>query len=358
MTGHILSLELGSDEHGFVIEGSAPALPSAPVLPENTLLAWWPEKDPDLSGFLVKTGSQWGPFGVVLQLLDAAPGPPADEWEDVVELSVDVAGELTVGEIVDGRVGSVPVPPGGYRLRVSARGRTESAIRDREIESADGAAGSPVEHFLVCIWPAAPSGPAIVREDSRFSQERVESARPQLPADPVDGRAAALAIVREIQYHARERTSPSQLTSLTVEVDVFGRPARVFNQVQHVFGWPPCRSGISGPDPMATMYHAATLPDDSTDYAHVGHIATTLVEVDKPRRVVKRWNWVPEAPGPVMTRPLLLADDSLVTITVERLSGGDNPRTRVRLTQDEIPQAWVEHLEKLWAWHIRRTVAR
>ncbi|UMG92458.1 hypothetical protein [Nocardioides sp. TF02-7] len=58
-----ISVELGSDEHGFLVEGPAPARPDSPALPVNTLLDWWPDSEPDLDGFLVKTGSQWGPFG-------------------------------------------------------------------------------------------------------------------------------------------------------------------------------------------------------------------------------------------------------------------------------------------------------
>jgi len=47
-----------------------------------------------------------------------------------------------------------------------------------------------------------------------------------------------------------------------------------------------------------------------------------------------------------------------VTITLERLSAGDDPRTLVRLTQDGVPMVWVEHLEKLWAWHLVAMASR
>lgn len=353
-----LTVELGSDHHGFALEGPVPSLRPAPALPENTLLDWWPDRDPALSGFVVKTGSQWGPFGVVLQVLDAEPGPAPAHWQDVVELSVEITDDIYVEEIVDGPVGSLAASPGSYRMRVAADGRTESAARDASFPDDDADDETALERYLVTLWPATPSAPTIVRQDSQFAKDELNPPAPEWPAERDPGLEAAWAIVRDLRGELGANPLPGELGSLIVDVDVPGLPTRVFNRVQHVFGWPPARGGMFGPDPTDTNYHDATLPEFDGPYEHVGHIATTVVELDKPRRLVLRWNWVPDAPGPIVSRPLLLAADSTVTITLERLGKGDDRRTRVRLTHDGIPLAWVQHLRRLWAWHLVSMASR
>jgi hypothetical protein len=353
-----LTVELGSDEHGFAIEGPVPSLQSSPALPENTLIDWWPDRDPDLSGFVVKTGSQWGPFGVVMQVLDADPGPAPTRWQDVVELSVEITGDLYVGEIVNGPVGSVAAQPGSYRMRVAAEGRTESAARDASFPDDEDDDDTALEHYLVSIWPAPSSASAIVRQDSQYAQDELDPPAPEWPTERDPGLEAAWAIVDDLRGEPGANALPGDLGNLALEVKVPGLPTRVFNRVQYVFGWPPAQGGMVSPDPMATAYHDATLPEFDGPYEQVGHIRTTAVELDKPRQIVLRWNWVLDAPGTITSRPLLLAADSTVTITLQRLSAGDDPRTLVRLTQDGVPMVWVEHLEKLWAWHLVAMASR
>ncbi|WP_092614150.1 hypothetical protein [Jiangella sp. DSM 45060] len=77
----------------------------------------------------------------------SAPPAAADEWDDVVEVSVAVppgssprwstwAGEAS---------GPLDLAPGEYRVRVSARGRDAGAAG----ELAEG----PVDFYLVDLWP-------------------------------------------------------------------------------------------------------------------------------------------------------------------------------------------------------------
>lgn len=356
-----LAVELGSDERGFVLEGPVPSRAISPAAPPNTLFEWWPASDSDLSGFLVKTGSQWGPFRVLLRVLDIAPGPPAEQWEDVVEVSVDVSDAVAISEIVQGPVGNLLGAVGEYRMRVAARGRTEAAARDSSLDEEDASADDEAhEHYLVELWPAEPATAEVIREDSQYAKDSKDPPAPDWPAERDPGLSAAWAIVRELRGEPGASQLPGNLDTTMVELELPGTLTRVFNRVRHVFGWPPAQGGTASPDPMATAYHDATLPEFDGIYEQVGHVATTLVELGKPNRIVLRWNWVLDGGGALCSRPRLLSEDSTVTIILERTGGedGDDPRTRVRLTHEGIPQAWVHHLESLWAWHLVAMASR
>lgn len=355
-----LTVELGSDESGFVIEGPVPLASASPVVPGNTLVAWWPDTDPELTGLVVSTGSQWGPFAVSVEVWDADPGPADAPWEDVVELSVSVVAEVTINEIVDGPVAEVTPPPGDYRLRVAAAGRTESAARDGAFDDDEADDDrEALERFLITLWPAPPSVSTIVREDSRFAREQQAPAPAPAPS-PVEVASldAAWAVVRDLRGDRDARPLPGGIADLEVEVEVAGTPQKVFNRVRGVFGWPYARGGMFANDPAATGYHDATLPDLPGAYEQVGHVATTLVSADKPRQVVLRWNWVLDGPGPLTERSLLLADDSIVTLDLEKVAGADDPAVRVRLTQVGAPRAWVDDLARLWTHQLLVAAAR
>lgn len=350
---------MGSDEHGFAIDGVLLS-PATPTLPANTLLDWWSEDEPDSSRFLVKTGSQWGPFAVQVQILEADPGPASSVWEDVVESSVEIADEIHVSEIVDGPLESMSITHGDYRMRIAVRGRTESAIRERSFPDEEGDDPAPLEHYLIAIWPAAPAEAAVVRQDSQYARDEISPPpEPEGPAEREPGLAAAWVIVRDVRGEPGANPVPGELGTVSVEVDVPGLPARVFNRVQYVCGWPTSNGFMGSSDPMATGYHDATLPGGENMHEEpAGHITTTAIELDKPKRVVMRWNWIPTGEGAIASRPALLAEDSMVTIEFEKQSTGDDPRTRVRLTQQGVPTVWVDHLQKLWAWHIVEMASR
>ena len=121
-----------------MIDGAVPALSTTPAIQDNTLVNWWPDTAPDLSGFFVQGGSQSGPYAITAQM-GADPGEAGTDWEDVVELSVMTAGAITINEVVDGPVETLPVPPGTYRLRLSSRGRTEGYERAASFPDEDEA---------------------------------------------------------------------------------------------------------------------------------------------------------------------------------------------------------------------------
>jgi hypothetical protein len=98
--------------------------------------------------------------------LDAAPPFPEQEFDDVVEVSVDAPDGAAVrwvswaGETSGSLAG---IPTGTLRLRASARGRDTG----RDGEFADGV----VDEYLLELWPATHAEDAIPRigsEDARY----------------------------------------------------------------------------------------------------------------------------------------------------------------------------------------------
>ena len=354
-----MSVEIESSHGGFVIEGIFPALSTNPAIEDNTLVHWWPDNAPDLTGFFVHGGSQWGPFAITARVL-ADASEAAAEWEDVVELSVNTTGDLTLNEVVDGPVDTLQVPPGTYRLRLSSRGRTEGEERAASFLDEDEEQDeSPLEHFLVEVWPAPVTPSEVLRQDSGYAQRMLHPPEPVWPPEREPGLAAARAIVRDVRGEPGSRQVPGDLGDLSLVLDLPGTPTRLFNRVRHAFAWPPCMGGAGSADePGQTAYHYATLPDDDRGRQDAGEIATTLLEVNKPRQVVLGWNWVPEVdatpsrPYPLELRPRLLTTDSTVTLTVAPREASDRPQCTVRVEHRGVPKAWIADLTALWTWHL------
>jgi hypothetical protein len=114
--------------------------------------------DPD--GLYLNLARRSGGSQVRVELHEGEPADSA-EWEDVVEVSVDVpatvdrVGWMTwAGE--DG--GALDLPPGAYRVRVGARGRDAGA----EDEFAD----EVVDFYVIQLWPSPPRPDEILRTTS------------------------------------------------------------------------------------------------------------------------------------------------------------------------------------------------
>ena len=123
--------------------------------------------DPD--GVYVNLARRSGGSQVSIELAGQAPAD-IDAWEDVVEVSVTIPEgahprwSSWAGQ--DG--GPLPIPPGTYRLRVSACGR--DAGRDGEF--ADGV----VDVYRLTLWPAPSQPDAIVRQgssDARYWHDEI-----------------------------------------------------------------------------------------------------------------------------------------------------------------------------------------
>lgn len=239
-----LVLELGSDENGFVVEGLRILEVGADPLTTSTLIDAGVSADNQPAQVTVNTGSQWGPYEVVAEHHATPSGPLADTWEDTIELSVTCDGYVSVGEIVDGPVGSIDVTPGTYRLRLSSRGRTESAARDATVDDESDEDLVAIEHYLLEIWPAPPA-PAEVRERSQFAKHGGEPQQPDWPAERGPALAAARAILRDVRHEPGARTLTGHLADVTAEGTLPGRPLRLFNRIGYAITWPFAR-GMAG----------------------------------------------------------------------------------------------------------------
>jgi hypothetical protein len=107
----------------------------------------------------VVTGTHTGPVPVRAELHDAEP-PVGEQWEDVVEVSLDVRPEeywlsaFAWAEPVDG------LPAGTHRARWCATGMDEAHDRTR-------LDGEPeIDRYLLQLWPALPAPDAVVRRGS------------------------------------------------------------------------------------------------------------------------------------------------------------------------------------------------
>lgn len=115
----------------------------------------------DLHGIYLNLARRSGGSPVRVVLLDAAPGDPGGEWEDVVEVSTVVPEGADARWCSWGGEGSGDLDgltPGEYRVRVCARGRDAG----HDDEFADG----PVDWYLVELWPASVTDDTILRTGS------------------------------------------------------------------------------------------------------------------------------------------------------------------------------------------------
>jgi hypothetical protein len=107
-------------------------------------------------------------------LLDSHPGSDVGQWEDVVDVSITVPEGQVVAWSAWVGMGSGPIdlPPGSYRLPVSAKGRDEGQAG----EFAEGT----VDDYLLQFWPAPWQPDAILRtgsEDARYWHREVGGRR-------------------------------------------------------------------------------------------------------------------------------------------------------------------------------------
>lgn len=114
----------------------------------------------DPHGVYVNLARLSGGSSVRIVICDVAPPLPEGEWEDVVEVSTTVPDGADVRwwawAAEDG--GPLTIPPGTYRLRVSAMGRDAG----EDSEFVDGI----VDTYLLQLW-IAPSAPdEIIRSTS------------------------------------------------------------------------------------------------------------------------------------------------------------------------------------------------
>lgn len=123
-------------------------------------------------GVHVNLARRSGGSPVRVVLLDAAPESDDEQWEDVVEVSIAIpeGDEMVWSTWAGENTGPIDIPPGSYRLRVSAKGRDEGHLG----EFAEGT----VDEYLLQLWPAPWQPDAILRigsESAKYWPQEVGS---------------------------------------------------------------------------------------------------------------------------------------------------------------------------------------
>jgi hypothetical protein len=126
------------------------------------------------NGVHVNLARRSGGSPVRIVLLDEPPGAADGQWDDIVEVSITIPDGTSVlwSSWAGETSGRISVPPGSYRLRVSAKGRDEGQAG----ELAEGL----VDDYLLELWAARLLPDAILRtgsEDARYWHREVGSRR-------------------------------------------------------------------------------------------------------------------------------------------------------------------------------------
>jgi hypothetical protein len=125
-------------------------------------------------GVHVNLARRSGGSPVRIVLLDAPPGSDDRQWDDVVEVSITFpeGHEMVWSTWAGENTGPISIPPGSYRLRVSAKGRDEGHAG----EFAEGT----VDDYLLQLWPAPWQPDAKLRigsESAKYWHQEVGSRR-------------------------------------------------------------------------------------------------------------------------------------------------------------------------------------
>lgn len=357
VSGAELGVTLSSGYRCFEIFGAAD-VNTAGAEWTNTLLEWLNDTADGPRNLVVQAGSQFGPYAVTVHILDDEPPAPDPAWEDVSEISILCEDQVAIGDLEDGPDHFITLVPGTQRLRVSARGRTESAERENTFpdDDADESQDEALEHFLLELWPAAAEPPVVIRENSQYARDTLNPPTPQWPVERDPGLDAARSVAADLRNEPGSRTLSGRVGDVRVSMEVADTPTRMFNRVRYANGWPPSNGGMLSFNENVgdKAAHYADPPD--TDWLTLlGMIETEVIDIEKPTRFVMTWNWrVAGLDGaPHRTNPLLLEVDSTVTMTFERLNGkGQDPRTLIAIHHAGVPVEWISDLERLWLWDL------
>ena len=124
-----------------------------------------------VGSLVLVTGLHTGAVGFTLGTLDAPPSTD-NQWEEIVEVSFVAGIDRLALSTLDEDVCSVPLAPGGYRVRYCARGM---GLGQEE----DDPEAEPKEFYSLSFWPAAPLPDAVVKQTSPHAAYWHERAQKQ-----------------------------------------------------------------------------------------------------------------------------------------------------------------------------------
>ncbi|MFJ9314787.1 SRPBCC domain-containing protein [Pimelobacter simplex] len=177
------------------------------------------------------------------------------------------------------------------------------------------------------------------------------------------GLAASVRIGRDVDRSPGART----LSGPTGTVDVTRtiraqRNKRLFLDFAHVTSWSHLHRGVSSWTWGGARTETLGSPQWGTSWESQdqltgsrGDIRYVFLEVDPPRRAVRRWDWEIN-PRPVLD-PSVDAPEVIVSTTVtvtleESRDGEDQSWTEVRITHDDLPVEWVDDMRDWWTFQL------
>ena len=307
----------------------------------------------------ILTGAQWGLVAVSAEHFDVEPGDVSDDWEDVVEVSVESTDRLSVAPLSDAPVLSWIGQGGSFRMRISARGRDLGAGRGYDELDQD----VPVEHYLIQTWPAPPAAPAVIRLTSDHAAGRSQFPDPPATlAEQAAGRAAGQLIARDIATDAPPLTQP-QGGEARASGRLTGSRRSLFPLLARhcgLWGSSYIWGGAFPTEPGFSLDVSCLHPDEPDGDAMPGPgcVRLTYREVHSPARAVVAWNWHSN-PGqftPQHEWPPVLAHDTSVELDLTQGRGDDGTvYTDVQVTHRGLPNTWVQPMAQWWAWRLART---
>jgi hypothetical protein len=331
---------------------------------ENTLVTV-PTDDVSETDVWVNTADQCGPFEVTTRFLDGPPGDLGPEWEDIVEFSMNAPGLVVATEMIDNEPQVQLVDePGQYRVRVSARGRGADDDRDEDLddETDDEA---PMEWYLLETWRAPLADPVVLRLTSPHAERTLNPPSQLVIPEGTAGLEAAARIGRDATLSPGARTLSGELGSVRVVRTIRGARRRMFEMAAYLTTWshawlptPSWSFSGRGPDPYAVgneMWayahnHADQLSGDS------GAIRWRFLEVVKPERAVRGWNWVrrvgDRGPSPFYGGEDVLTADSVITITLQEQKRDGDPWTTLTIEHAGLPVEWLDDMEAYWDYQL------
>jgi hypothetical protein len=308
--------------------------------------------------FWIRAGDGFANALVTTRLHDAEPGEPASEWEDVVELSFASRAPVGVTDLIENDPWvALTDEPGEYRLRVSARSRLVEMDPEDDLEVENPESAVPAEFYLLDVWRAPRTEPAVRRLTGAFARHQLEGPPPPLP-ETDEGLAAAARIGRDLDQAPGARQLSGATESIEVVRTVPGTRRRLFVTCAHLTsfstmvregrGW--IRTGMHVEEPGAQLWCWGA--DEATVDRLIGSrgaIYYRFLSVDRPRTAVRAWNWLRERRTPPREWPPVLAGETIVTTTLtqSRTIDGD-PQTEIKIVHEGLPVEWAEDMQSWW----------
>ena len=193
---------------------------------------------------------------------------------------------------------------------------------------------------------AAPTGPALVIPEAEA------------------GLAAAARIGRDVDGAPGARVLSGQLGSVAVERTIRGTRRKLFRSCAYLDTW----SHVWTPDEASWIFGGAwnnyELDEEMWAYSvdhsdqltgRNGAVRSSFVEVEKPARAVRRWNWMRprgEHGNATWDDNPVLPVDSIRTVTLMESKRDGETWTTIRIEHDGLPVEWLDDMETYWAYQL------